>query len=406
MKIIIILSVNPFYAASATANRWLSLIQGLNKLGTEIRILIYGHYQTKEEKVICGKQYDIEEIAIKYVNYKLADSLWKRRYYKYIGKHVQSIKTHQRIKKEILDFDGIVWPENDITIWKIVSKISNRSFKLICEMSEFLDIHDNNKGSVLQIITANPQLSYFEKTYIQKLDGLVLMTKTLVAHYNTFSQHPPLLHLPMTVDLDRFIKPKSQPYEFKKPYIAFVGVMNDAKDGVNILIEAFSKIYKDYPSLKLYLVGGWNYDTPGHQVLINQLKLEGCVRWVGEYPRDAIPAIICNAKLLVLPRPDSKQAQGGFPTKLGEYLASGRPVCATAVGEIPEYLTDCKSVYFAKPGSVRSFIKAMSNALKDDGQANNVGEQGKKAADLYFNKNKQSKRLYNFLEEFQNENKR
>ncbi len=57
--------------------------------------------------------------------------------------------------------------------------------------------------------------------------------------------------------------------------------------------------------------------------------------------------------------PDSKQAQGGFPTKLGEYLATGNPVCATTVGEIPDYLVDGESVYFAVPGSVDSFADAM-----------------------------------------------
>ena len=225
------------------------------------------------------------------------------------------------------------------------------------------------------------------------------MTKALMEHYSAFSQHPPLLHLPMTVDLKRFQKQIGAPLELKKPYIAFVGVMDDAKDGINILIEAFNKIANEYPNLNLYLVGGWNYDTPSHLKRINELRLEDRIHWVGEYSRDTIPSIICNAKLLVLPRPDSKQAQGGFPTKLGEYLATGRPVCATTVGEIPEYLEDKKSVYFAKPGSVKSFVNAMSNALKNDKQANNVGEQGKKVAELYFNKKTQSITLYNFLKQ-------
>ena len=397
---------NPFYAASASANRWLTLIQGLNQLGVKIQILICGNYQTKEEKVLCGKQYNIEGVEIIYLNYKLLDTLWRRRYYNYFGKYIQATKTNERVKKEILDFDGIVWPENDLTIWKMISTIPNKSFKLISEMSEFMDIHHYNKGNFLQTKTADSKQSYFEKNYIQKLDGLVLMTKTLIAHYSNFSQHPPLVHLPMTVDLDRFIKQKSQPSEFKKPYVAFVGVMDDAKDGVNILIEAFSEISRNYPKLNLYLVGGWNYDTPSHQELIKELRLEDRINWVGEYARDTIPSIISNAKLLVLPRPDSKQAQGGFPTKLGEYLATGRPVCATNVGEIPEYLEDNKSVYFAKPGSVKSFVNVMSNALKDDEQANNVGEQGKKAAELYFNKKTQSKTLYNFLKQLSNENKK
>ena len=76
------------------------------------------------------------------------------------------------------------------------------------------------------------------------------------------------------------------------------------------------------------------------------------------------------------------------------------PVCATTVGEIPDYLVDNKSVYFAKPGSVDSFALAMHNALKDSVKANEVGQQGKNVAETFFNKNIQSKILYNFLKQF------
>ena len=398
MKIKILLNTNPYFTASACANRWLTLIEGLNDLKVAVQIVVVGTFQSKAEKK-NEINYNINGIEIKYLTSKIVSGLWQRRYYTYIGKYFQALRIKTRLRKEIQNFDGILWAENDSTIWKIISNISNKSFKLISEMSEFLDIHKYNKGNALQRRAADANLAYFENRYINKLDGFVLMTKTLLEHYNKFNNHPPLLHLPMTVDLERFQKQIAPPLEFKNPYIAYVGVMNDAKDGVNILIEAFSKIVKDNPNLNLYLVGGWNYDTPSHLGRIKELRLENRIKWVGEYPRDSIPSIICNAKLLVLPRPDSRQADGGFPTKLGEYLATGRPVCATTVGEIPEYLEDKQSVYFAKPGSVKSFVNAMCNAMKNDEQANNVGEQGKKAAELYFNKKTQSKILYNFLKQ-------
>ena len=50
MNIIIILVSNPFYMASATANRWLTLIEGLYELGVKIEILITGYYQSKKKK--------------------------------------------------------------------------------------------------------------------------------------------------------------------------------------------------------------------------------------------------------------------------------------------------------------------------------------------------------------------
>ena len=399
MHIKILMNTNPFFTASASANRWLTLIEGLSELGASVQIVIIGYYQSIAEKDKFKSVSEVNGIEIKYLTSKVVSRLWQRRYYNYIGKHVQNLLVKKKLKKEVESFKGILWTENDLRTWQMISAISNRSFKIVSEMSEFLDIHQYNKGNALQRKAAEAKQTYFENTYIYKLDGFVLMTKTLMKHYGTFSKHPQLLHLPMTVDLERFQKQEKVLSEFKPPYVAFVGVMNDAKDGVNILIEAFYQISKDHPTLNLYLVGGWNYDTPAHQKRIKELNLEDRIQWMGAYPRKSIPAIIDNAKLLTLPRPDSKQAQGGFPTKLGEYLATGVPVCATTVGEIPDYLVDNKSVYFAKPGSVDSFALAMHNALKDSVKANEVGQQGKKVAETFFNKNIQSKTLYNFLKQ-------
>jgi glycosyltransferase involved in cell wall biosynthesis len=400
MQVKILINTNPFYAASASANRWLTLIQGLNQLGVEIEIVVLGSYQSRNEKEKFGKKYNSDGIKITYLTTKVVGGIWQRRYHAYIGKILEISYTRNAIIKELNAFTGIVWAENDLDIWKIISSIQNKSFKLIAEMSEFLDIHQYNKGNALQRKLGDAKQTYFEHTYINNLDGFILMTKTLMNHYKNFPKlKPELVHLPMTVDLERFNTNLPTLEGFEQPYIAFVGVMNDAKDGVTILIKAFAKIHSQFPEYKIYLVGGWNYDTPNHQKLIKQYGLQNKVFWKGEYPRNEIPAIIKNATLLVLPRPDSKQAQGGFPTKLGEYLATGNPVCATTVGELPQYLTDNESIYFAKPGSIDSFADAMIKALSNLKEAQLIAKKGREVAEKHFNKDIQSKLLYNFLKQ-------
>ena len=115
--------------------------------------------------------------------------------------------------------------------------------------------------------------------------------------------------------------------------------------------------------------------------------------------KDQIPLFICNAELLVLSRPDSHQAQGGFPTKLGEYLATGKPVCVTKVGEIPNYLEDNVSAFLAEPGDVDSFTDAMDRALSNPEKAREVGLAGRDVAKKEFNSEIQAKRLADFLKQ-------
>ena len=133
--------------------------------------------------------------------------------------------------------------------------------------------------------------------------------------------------------------------------------------------------------------------------LIEEFGLTNRITYFGVLNKDQIPVFVCNADLLVLSRPDSHQAQGGFPTKLGEYLATGNPVCVTKVGEIPDYLEDNVSAFMATPGDVDSFADAMDRALSNPDNAKKVGLAGRKVAEREFNSEIQAKRLYEFLQE-------
>jgi glycosyltransferase involved in cell wall biosynthesis len=406
LEIKILINYNPFYSNSASSNRWLTLINGLQELGVKIELIVVEPCLSQAEKISLQSSLDDRKIKFKYLNNKVAVGLWSLRYENYIGKYIRYFRTKHKIVSDLRGFKGFVWVDNDLILWRIIQPLRNKSFKLITEMSEFLDIHENNKGSFLYKMTSDFKKDYFEKLYFHSVDGLLLMTRKLFAHYSNFaSPHPAFFHLPMTVDFVRFDEKTPCPAEFESPYISFVGVMNDAKDGVSILIKAFNSIKDIFPMHKIYLVGGWNYDTPNHLELIRELRLENRVFWMKEYQRDKIPSIICNADLLVLPRPDSKQAQGGFPTKLGEYLATGNPVCATTVGEIPDYLKDNESVFFAEPGSVEAFAQAMKRALIDPENAKRVGLNVKKVAQMEFNKDIQAKKLYQFLLDLQKKEK-
>ncbi len=407
MKIVILITSNPWRQSSASANRWLTLIEGLKKLGLEVELLIYGGYQTIDEKNVCPPHGLYKGIKYEYLNQKLIEGYWKTRFHIYIGHIIANKRILNLALNRVGNSQDIVWTDISIFSFKFSVKLKakkNADFKLFLEMSEFLDIHQYNKGNFLQRWQGNKRQRYFEKKALPVYDGLALMTNTLIKHYTSFPEpKPKLLHLPMTVDLERFNKHTDPLPDFKKPYIAFVGVMNDAKDGVSLLIKSFKEIANKFSNYNLYLIGGWNYDTPIHLNLIKELGLDGRVEWKGEFQRDLIPAIIKNADLLVLPRPNSKQAQGGFPTKLGEYLATGNPVCCTMVGEIQNYLLDNKSAYFAEPGSVKSFTESMERALSDLKFAKKVGNNGRIVAEREFNKDIQAKKLLDFLLELQSQ---
>lgn len=367
-------------------------------------VIVTGGYISIHEFKKRGRATNNPNLTIKYTVFTFQSTLWLRRINTYLLSGLFEFLNNLKLKKYYKSsFDYLWLTGGDIVIRKSFLKSTGLlKGKTIIELSEYQNINEsqNHSGNVFQN-KRSAKYSKITREALNHIDYFAIMTKTLLEYYKglTKNKNAKFIHLPMTVDLDRFSKPLPLLNEFKSPYIAFVGVMNDAKDGVNILIEAFSKITNNFPNYNLYLVGSWGYDTPRHKKMIIDLNLEDKVFWMGEHEKGTIPAIIKNAALLVLSRPDSKQAQGGFPTKLGEYLATGNPVCATTVGEIPDYLTDGESVYFAEPGSVDSFANAMQRALSNPEEAKRIGVNGRKVAETHFNKDIQAKILYDFLKE-------
>jgi glycosyltransferase involved in cell wall biosynthesis len=225
------------------------------------------------------------------------------------------------------------------------------------------------------------------------------MTDTLKNYYSEFPGINPgiiFLKVPMTVDLDRFKTGQSE-CKLQKPYIAFCGSSSFYKDGVDILIKSFARISYEYRDLRLYIAAFWEKDGPKMIKLIHDAKLEDKIIYLGTLDRNEIPSLLNNAKVLALPRPDSKQARGGFPTKLGEYLASGNAVCVTKVGEIPDYLVDNESAFLAEPGDINSFTNVLKRALSNEINSKRVGQNGRKVAEIHFNMDVQAKRIYDFM---------
>jgi glycosyltransferase involved in cell wall biosynthesis len=289
-----------------------------------------------------------------------------------------------------------------LDIFRIIAKIfpkAHGELKLMMEINEYNDIWDvyiTNRSQKKNCMQFN---HYLSKTIFPQLDICLVMTESLLKYYSQFPNINPkiaFLKLPMTVDLYRFEDVPNK-FNLEKPYIAYCGSSSFYKDGVDILIKSFAEVSSEYFDLKLYIAAFWEKDGPKMMRLIHDTGLEDKIIYLGIVNRDEIPPLIMNAKILALPRPDSRQAQGGFPTKLGEYLASGNPVCITRIGEITDYLVDNESAFIAEPGDIESFINALKRVLSDEVNAKRVGKNGRKVAEMHFNMDVQAGRLYNFL---------
>jgi glycosyltransferase involved in cell wall biosynthesis len=221
------------------------------------------------------------------------------------------------------------------------------------------------------------------------------MTNPLIEYFrNEMHYGKPILHVPMSVDIDRFQNESVQ----KKKHIVYCGELNDEKDGVGLLIEAFTYIASDYPEYSLLLIGSAQSKAKleQYQHMVKDFGIVDRVMFLGKKSNDEMPSYLLEASILVLPRPNSIQAQHGFPTKLGEYLATGNPVIVTSVGEISRYLKDGVNAFIAKPGSVECLVAKFKELLEDQTSAIRIGINGKETALKYFNNRNQTLEIINF----------
>lgn len=237
----------------------------------------------------------------------------------------------------------------------------------------------------------------FRKIHYNLFDGLLLMTNNLISHFkNDLHCRKPMLHVKMTVDIERFPIAERE----RKKTITYCGILNDLKDGIDILILSFAKISVLYPDYKLVLIGT-GFTKIDHQryiQMVADLNLSNRVIFAGDVKNDRVPEYLMESGLLVLARPDSLQAQQGFPTKLGEYLATGNPVITTSVGEIPVYLKDGVNAFIAEPGNVESLTTKIIEALENPIRAEEIGRNGRKTSLEQFNNITQTKEILDFYQ--------
>ena len=203
----------------------------------------------------------------------------------------------------------------------------------------------------------------------------------------------------MTVDYERFSKSENIIQKsVDNGYIAYCGSINQHKDGISDLIKALSRISKNYPGIKLKLAGSYFLDYKNEMdKLVSEHNLESKIEVTSYLSGDEIVTFLQDSVMAVLARPSSPQADFGFPTKLGEYLASGTPVIVTDVSDVSKVLVNEKEALIIPPNDYTALASAIEKILSQYDRYKKMGMNGKEAAKNVFNYKVQSAKLLEFL---------
>jgi glycosyltransferase involved in cell wall biosynthesis len=131
--------------------------------------------------------------------------------------------------------------------------------------------------------------------------------------------------------------------------------------GHDTLLAAVAQLAPAYPGLRLVLVG----DGPLRvdiEATIAQLGLSDVVELRGLVPHEAMPEILRDAHVIVLP---SNMPGETFPISLLEGMALGLPAIGTRWFGIPDIIVDGESGFLVEPGNADALAQAIERYLTD-----------------------------------------
>ncbi|MBR3449321.1 MAG: glycosyltransferase family 4 protein [Bacteroidales bacterium] len=244
----------------------------------------------------------------------------------------------------------------------------------------------------------NTRLSYSKRRLLSRVKGLFVISKSLKHYFIKNGIKSQKIHISnMFVDINRFNLVKSI---ITEKYFAYCGVVSIYKDGVDSLLKAFSEFVESYPGYKLYIIGRFESSQVKEKLLqlTESLRISSSVVFTGLIDPVRIPELLINAQALVLARPNNLQAKYGFPTKLGEYLATGNPVIVTNVGEVGNFIKNYESGIVSPPDNPSAFSQCMKWVVDNPDEAKRIGLTGKALANNEFSYRTQCKMVLDVLE--------
>jgi len=202
---------------------------------------------------------------------------------------------------------------------------------------------------------------------LQGIASIVTIHQSLRTHYISRGADSRRVHLVADgVDVELFSPPSAIPTSIISgpgPHAVYAGSLSNAKGIPTILSCAVGR-----PHVTFHLIGGSREERDRIDSMRRTLGLTN-VRVHGRLDHASVPHALWNADVLLLP-PSAKDpsAQWTSPVKLGEYLASQRPIVASRIPGLTAWVDD-SVVHWFEPDDPCDLGRAIDDALAADADA-------------------------------------
>jgi PEP-CTERM/exosortase A-associated glycosyltransferase len=188
--------------------------------------------------------------------------------------------------------------------------------------------------------------------------------------------------IPNGVDVERYTFSKPSDAELArslglegKLILGFIGSFY-AYEGLDLLLEAFSRITASLPDARLLIVGG-GLEEENLKRQARELSVEDRVVFTGRVPHDKVEQYYSLIDLACFPRHSLRLTETVTPLKPLEAMAMGRICVASDVGGHKELIEDGKTGFLFRTGDVQSLVDVVNRIASNRDDWNRIQVAGR-----------------------------
>lgn len=164
-----------------------------------------------------------------------------------------------------------------------------------------------------------------------------------------------------------------RPVQETEPVVLFFGVWSTYK-GIEVLLESFALVRNQLPDARMILAGAAGADIDLETVLSRCRQIGNIDARPGYVAIEDVAALFDSARVVATPY--IRATQSGVAHLAFTF---GRPVVASAVGDLPEVIEDGVTGLLVEPGDADGLAAALVSLLTDPALAARLAAAGEKS---------------------------
>ena len=242
----------------------------------------------------------------------------------------------------------------------LATKIKRRKiqfFVIIPDLPEFMSDSKNIFYLLFKKIDG-----FFSKFFLGKSDGCILLTEGMADYLRLLPNEYIVVEGVSRPDVGAEVSRNS----VNRNVILYTGTLA-RRYGVCELVDAFNELKDD--NVELWICG----DGDAKAAIVSAAEKNPKIKFFGQIPIESVRVMQREARILINPRaPEGEYTKYSFPSKIIEYMASGRPLIMHRLDGIPsDYYNYCFS---PKNVDVHSLAECISEVTRlSDLELDHVG---------------------------------